>query len=70
MNNYSRMIADAEKAGFEVYCDTSNENCRGTILTNTQLKSPYNGECIDIFEDGTFEQYCQLKGQTPTYKVQ
>lgn len=69
-NEYSEFIARAEKAGFQIYCDTRNEDsvC-GTILTNTLLSSPYNGECIDLFEDGTYFQYCQFKHQQPIFKL-
>lgn len=67
---YNQRINAANKAGFEIYCNTSNEdNIPGTILTNTNPKSPYNGECIDLFENGTFIQYSQFKGQATTYKI-
>ena len=66
MSNYQQRIMFAENAGFDVYLVL--KDC--TILTNTKVKSPYNGECIDIFEDGRIEQYCQFPGQTPTFTIQ
>ena len=67
---YNQRLNAAINAGFEVYCDTRNDdNIPGTILTNTNPKSQYNGECIDLFENGTFDQYSQFKGQSPTYKI-
>lgn len=70
MTQYQQRIAAAEKAGFEFYVLTWNEDgVTGCILTNTNPKSPFNGECIDLFEDGTYEQYCQFKGQQPLYPL-
>ena len=67
---YNQRLNAAINAGFEIYCNTRNEdNIPGTILTNTNPKSQYNGECIDLFEDNTFTQHCQFKGQTPAYIV-
>ena len=40
---------------FEDYCNTYNEDgLQGVIFTNTKTGSPFNGEVLDIFEDGTF----------------
>ena len=70
MNQYQQRISAAEKAGFKIYLDTTNAyGSPGTILCNTETGNPYDGECVDIFEDGTFEQYTQFPGQKPVYKV-
>lgn len=62
MNNYSAMLTQARNAGFEDYSDTRNdENICGTILTNTNPKSLYNGEVLEIFENGTHAHYSQFK---------
>lgn len=69
MKSYQSLINQALNAGFEMYCDTRNDsNVRGIILTNTRKDSDYNGEVIDLFEDGTFVQYGQFKGLQPQFK--
>lgn len=70
MTTYQQRIHNAQKAGFEVYVSIQKDNAEGTILFNTDVSSPYNGECIDIYEDGSYEQYCQFKGQQPAYVVE
>jgi len=63
-------INKALMAGFDEYTETKNAaGSWGVILTNTDTNSPYNGECIDLFEDGSFVQYCQFKGQTAAYTI-
>lgn len=69
-NAYNQRINAAINAGFEIYTDTSNEDgVPGTILTNTDRNSPYCGECIDLFEDGSHFGYSQLKGTKALYQV-
>lgn len=70
MNTYQQRMNALEKAGFTMYCNTSNDaGSPGSILTNTDIKSPYNGECVDLFEDNSFHQYCQFKDQSPIFSI-
>jgi len=66
---YQQRITHAINAGFEIYTNTWNENGEGAILINNQKDSIYEGECLDIFEDGSYRQYCQFKGQQPSFKI-
>lgn len=69
MNTYNNLIKQAFAAGFEDYCNTyTQEGLQGLILTNTKKDSPYDGEVLDIFEDGTFTHYAQFKGQDLKFK--
>jgi len=66
---YNTRINAALKAGFEIYLTHTADGCECTILTNTVTNSPHNGECLDIWEEGQYQQYAQFKEQQPTYKV-
>lgn len=69
MTTYSDLVKQAVKAGFEDYCNTYNEyGLQGTIFTNTKKGSQFDGEVLDIFEDGTFTHYGQFKGQSLRFK--
>ena len=68
MTTYNILVKQAIKAGFEDYCNTYNEDgLQGTIFTNTKTGSPFNGEVLDIFEDGTFTHYSQFADNHPHY---
>lgn len=70
MNTYNRLITNAVNEGFEEYCSTTNEyGTSGIILTNTRMDSPFNGEVLDIFEDGTHVHYSQFKGQALKFRL-
>lgn len=66
---YNNRINAALKAGFDIYVTSVTDGCECTILTNTDITSPYNGECLDIWEEGQYEQYAQHKGQQCTYPI-
>lgn len=69
-NLYNTRIICAQRAGFNIYCDTiSDDGVFGTTLTNTNPSSKYNGECIDIFENDTYEHYSQFKEQELKFKL-
>lgn len=69
MTTYSALLNQAIKAGFTVYCNTYNDDgvC-GSILTNIKPNSPFNGEVLDIFEDGTFTHSSQFGVNHPHFK--
>jgi len=61
--------SQAEKAGFQFYTSTSNEDHgQGVIMINNKKESPFNGECLDLFEDGTIHHYSQFKGVELKFK--
>lgn len=66
---YNNRINAAIKADFEIYLTHVADDFECTILTNTNPKSQYNGECLDLWENGQYEQYTQFKGQHPIYEV-
>lgn len=69
ISNYTKRINAATKSGFEIYTTHYGNDGECTIMTNTDPKSPFNGECIDIWENGHYEQYSQFKGHPVNYRV-
>lgn len=67
-NTYNNRINAARKAGFEIYTTMMEEGEECTIMTNTNPHSAFNGECLDIWEGGRYEQYSQFKEQSCTFK--
>lgn len=69
MNIYNNLLNQLEAAGFKLYVDTRNENgVTGSIMTNTDENSPFSGEVLDVFEDGTFAHYSQFKAADLHFK--
>lgn len=75
LQTYSTLIKQAIKAGFEEHQGTykyadgvSGKIIEGSILLNTKPTSQFNGEVLDIYEDGSFDHYSQFKGTSLNFK--
>lgn len=57
-------------AGFEFHdiIIDSQDQPEGAVFVNLAPSSPYYGQCVDLYQDGTFVPYCQKKGRKPTFK--
>lgn len=67
MKTFDDKIKQATVAGFEIYHTTIVDGEDLCILTNTDVNSKYNGETIDIYENGHTEQGSQYKGIIPLF---
>ena len=59
---FQKRISELEKAGFEFYVNTENQDdgCKGVIYTNTKEDSLYSLEVIDLYENDKYEIYHQM----------
>lgn len=65
---YHAKVALAMKAGFEWYCNTTNDDDVSGEIYVAPHGNKYFGETLDIFEDGTHIHGVQFKGQKTKFQ--
>lgn len=71
---FFEMQKQLDNAGFKAYSDTFkyNKGARDKKIEGTIFKAgkdtEYNGEVLDIFEDGSFTHYSQFPENHPHYQ--
>lgn len=65
---FIRKSKQFDSAGFEFHVNTWKQDGADGQIFLARQGSEFDGEVVDLFEDGAHEIYSQFKGQTPKFQ--